>query len=124
MTEPANYVALGFWLQVGQAVGTAGVFLYVWWSNRSRVTQKKMETMKNDFDSKIATIKKDLTEHRKLKCEIHSTDLAALKTTLKLLPDQRDLRELSDGISSLTGRLKGIARAVDLLTQNELKGGD
>ena len=64
-----DYKALGFWLQLAQALVTVLVFLYVWLTNRQKANTAAIETMRdeigeelNEFQDRLIRVEKDI-EH-------------------------------------------------------------
>ena len=86
---------------------TAVLFVWVYLSNRHRVTVSKIDSLEKDT-------------HKRL--DNHSTRMTCLESDVKHLPSRAEINSLVDKIekmnallSRVEGRLEGINRAVDLM---------
>jgi len=111
-----NYEALRFWFGIVQFILTAGVWVYVWLSNRQRATTKRVQDLEK------------LTLER---LQEHDGWLNRLDTKLKYIPTRDDHSKLSDRIEDLhgdlheiSGVLSGLRRAVDLMNEHLLNRSD
>jgi hypothetical protein len=125
-----NYSALWFWFNVAQSAFTAGIGVYVWWSNREKVTAGKFSRLEKQVSDRVTkTELAELEREHKARLDRHRREM--VETTNKLLkmendichlPTQQDMRSLSGEISGLrsslgevSGKLGGVNRAVDLI---------
>lgn len=92
-----DYTAAKYWLDVAQLLGIIGVGVYTWWSNREKVTAKKF----GDHERRLTEVETCLKHPR---CEYHLGFESRLDTM------HGDIREL-------TGGIKGLRRAVDLMNE-------
>jgi len=93
-----DYSAWRFWFDVFQFIGICGLGIYTWWTNRERVTNKKFKE--------------------------HDQRLSALEKEISLFPSKKQYDALTDKIGGLhgdlkeiSGQLKGLNRAVDLMNE-------
>jgi hypothetical protein len=111
-----------FWFDVGQLIGTALLGVYVYVSNRHRVTNKRI----SETDDRVTALEKKIDK----RCLEHQAQTERIGAELRHLPSTADIRDLSAQLTVLTeklghldGRLTGINRAVDLLNQHHINGG-
>lgn len=97
-----NYAAWKFWLDVLLILINAAIGLYVWWSNREKVTNKRFDALTVRITEIEKKIERPCVNHVSFEARLDSID---------------------KGVAKIDGRLEGINRMVDLLTQNELSGG-
>lgn len=110
--EAADYSALRFWFSVFQWIITILVGLYAWWVARSRATSEAMAEQSKRIDE-------------------NSRRLDAVEKGLRDAPGHNDMTALRDDVASLradvrelNGTMKGMNRAVDLMTEHLMnKGG-
>lgn len=104
MPLPIDYPAWRFWFDFLQLSGICAVGVYTWWSNREKVTSKKF----GDLEERLAHVETAIAHPR---CEYH----LGFETRLDTM--HGDIREL-------TGGIKGLRRAVDLMNEYLInKGG-
>lgn len=141
-----DHEAVRFWISVLQFLGTIAIGVYVWWSNREKVTAKRFaalerEVAKRATDSdlkqaakeaadKIAVVNANLTKHQTERCGQHLNRTAALEVTVKGAPTHDDLgkvyeliNKVGGAVESLKGTMGGINNNVNLLVEHHLKGG-
>lgn len=135
-----NYEALDFGLKLLNLLGTMAVGVYVWLSNRNRVTNERITALQEHTDSGISGVRID-SAHRidaldkaiEARLDRHGNQLAQLEAHRQNAPGHSDLKRLHeriDGFSSdiarlegnfvgaingITGQLAGVQRTVDLL---------
>ncbi len=135
-----NYDALEFWLKVLNLVGTILVGIYVWWTNRNRVTNTRITEIEKGAGKQLRELRED-TAHRidhmdeaiEHRLDLYGNQLAQLEAHRMNAPGHNDLKRLHeriDGFSSdiarlegnfvgaingITGQLAGVQRTVDLL---------
>ena len=104
-----DYAKWEFWVKTAYAISQILLWVYVYMSNRRRVTMEKIEKLENKT-------------HQRL--EDQSTRLTCLESDVRHVPTQTDLAYLSRQINevngflkNLDGRLTGINRAVDLMNE-------
>lgn len=127
-----NIEAWRFYFQVAQALATIGVAIYVWWSNREKVTSQRFAALEKEVAERLK--KADLDEaklRRDSQCVEHKskTDHLAqaydhLHIEVSRLPDRREITNLDNSIKDLTkelgtleGRISGINRVADLMNE-------
>lgn len=93
-----NYQSLNFWFQVFQFLLTAAIGIYVWWTNREKVTNKRFSAAEN----RLAQLENDV-KHPPA-CTYHP------RLEERMDAVQGDTREIK-------GSLKGLAKAVDLINE-------
>jgi hypothetical protein len=106
-----------FYFQAIQFVGTILLGVYVWLSNRHRVTVDKIEAVKAENSKGL--------EKARTRMDGHDTRLTCIETEIRALPKGTDIAALSNRLAVqnallkyLAGRLKGIGRAVDLINEH------
>lgn len=121
-----------FIFQIGQAVATIGVAIYVWWSNREKVTSRRFAALEKEVAERLK--KADLDEaktSRDNQCVEHKSKTDALAKAydhlhieVSRLPDRREITNLDNSIKELTrelgtleGRISGINRVADLMNE-------
>ena len=140
---PTNYPQWKFYLDLLQMIGTVGVAMYVWWSNREKVTSRRFAALENEVAARVKLT--DLDKVRALrdqKCAEHKQDMKEftngnltrlgdaekkierIGSEIRNLPQHRHIMDLSTRIEQLhgdvhevSGSLKGISRAVDLMNE-------
>ena len=107
-----DYSALRFWFDVGQFFLTCAIGVYVWMSNRQKVTATRIKKMEADVGEGLLS---------------HGNRLTKLESDSGHIPSRLEMGSLSDKISGLSrelgkleGRLTGINRAVDLMNEHLL----
>lgn len=135
-----NFEAMDFGIKVCNMVATMAVGVYVWLSNRNRVTNERITALQEHTDIGLATVRTDNAKRVELlegamesRLDRHSDQLARLEVHRASAPGPNDLRRLHeriDGFSSdiarlegkfdgalagITGQLAGVAHTVDLL---------
>jgi hypothetical protein len=106
-----NYAAWKFYLDIILIAINAGIGAYVWWSNREKVTNSRFKKIEERVGKVEGTVA------RMPVCDNHTR----MEANDKHINDR--LESIDRGLSKIDGRLEGINRMVDLLTQNELSGG-
>lgn len=107
-----DYNAGRFWFQVFTWIAAVTAAAYAWWANRNRVTTTTLNRLDKRIDEiggRIGVVEKDM----------------------KQLPSQADIRKLHDDLSGLradvremSGTMRGLNRAVDLMTEHLINKGD
>lgn len=120
MTSPiTNYQPWIFAFNVFQFLLSSGLGIYVWWSNKEKVTNTRFDAQ----DKRITKIESDLqhpscARHQALDDKLSSSNKALdekLNTSNQSLNKRLD--ELHGDIRELTGSVKGLNRAVDLMNE-------
>jgi hypothetical protein len=91
-----------FWVDVVLIIINLGVAVYVWWTNRNKATNERFDELANRIGDIEKKIDRPCANHPNFEARLDSID---------------------KGVAKIDGRLEGINRMVDLLTQNELQGG-
>ncbi len=126
-----NYEAWRFWMGVAQLVGTLAIGVYVWWSNREKITNKRFRALETDVAKKTsAAAVQSLIEKHVPGCPNVSRTAAVdgkltrLEAELRSMPGRTEIQHLNDNMSRLSndmgklqGKLGGINRAVDLINE-------
>lgn len=106
MEAVTDYSALRFWLSVVQWTATILVAMYAWWVGRSRATSEALGEMSKAIEA----------AHRRLE---------GLERDLRDAPGHKDIHRMREDLSTLradvremSGTLKGMNRAVDLMTEH------
>lgn len=110
--EGFDYGALRFWFTVFQWAATILVALYAWWVGRSRATSEAMAEISKRIDEnsrRLELLEKDVRD-------------APGHTEIHALRD--DVASLRADVRELNGTMRGMNRAVDLMTEHLMnKGG-
>lgn len=127
-----NYPVWKFFLDLAQMLGTVGIAIYVWWTNREKVTSQRFAALEKEVAERIK--KSDLEEadrDRETLCNQHKQktaelekNYAALHIEVTRLPDRRELakldssiKELTEKLGNLDGRISGLNRVADLMNE-------
>lgn len=103
-----DYPVVKFWMDVAQFALTIAVWLYVWQSNRHRVTAERIEAIEEVQAAQGRSLER-LDEHIR-----HLPGHSDVGGIYKRIDDVHgDLRQV-------VGRLDGLSRAVDLINQHLL----
>ncbi len=99
--------AAKFWFQVAQTLITAALGVYVYISNRNRVTNERISSLERDMDTRI---------------DGHTERLARVESRLTAVPTHDDMAKLADKInrvaedtSRMSGELKGVNDTLRLI---------
>lgn len=110
----------------------AGIGLYVWWTNREKVTHARFEQLEKEVGKRVT--REDLqraVDARDGKCSTHQRETKtleqaynALHVEVSKLPSRSEIKELTDTMrdlnrqmGNLDGRMSGVNRAVDLINE-------
>lgn len=111
--EHMDYGAAKFWLDFGNLILTCVIGLYVWLSNRNRVTHERISALEKVFDQRV---------------DAHTAQLAALQAGQDHGPTHDDLKRLHEridetvaAINGLQGEFKGAAATLQLIHQHLLQ---
>jgi len=131
ITQP-NYPAWKLAFDLIQMLGTLAVAIYVWWTNREKVTSQRFAALekevaerlkKTDLDEAKATRDHQCKEH-KGKTDSLTQAYEHLHIEVSRLPDRREITNLDNSMKTLIeklgvmeGRMSGVNRAVDLINQ-------
>lgn len=127
MTPPINYTPWIFGFSIFQFLWSTILAIYVWWTNKEKVTNKRFELQ----DKRIAKIETGIEHPSCTRHQVLDDKLSASKQQLdeKIIASDRALNkrldELHGDIRELTGSVKGLNRAVDLMNEyliNKPKG--
>ena len=127
-----NYAAWWFWINVFQMIYATALGLYVWWTNRQKVTAARFLALERQVAERVTTQALDAADtKRDERCDKHrqrtslvEKNVIELQSELDHLPTQQQFNELNRSILALNGelkntvgRLEGINRAVDLINE-------
>jgi hypothetical protein len=113
VTPITNYQPWIFAFNVFQFLLSSGLGIYVWYSNKEKVTNKRFEAQ----DQRITKIETEVQHPPS--CTRHQT-LEDKLTDLNKASNHR-LDALHGDIRELTGSMKGLNRAVDLMNEYLIK---
>ncbi|WP_027714910.1 DUF2730 family protein [Desulfuromonas sp. TF] len=138
MAAEIDYTAWRFWFDILQVGGLVALGVYSWWKDREKVTSKRFAAMEREVAERAtkAALAKAV-ESMRAPCQRHleRTDNLEERATrvegeIRHLPSQSDHKELARRIEDvhadlheITGALKGLTRAVDLMNEHLLNGG-
>mgnify|MGYP001064062218 CR=1 FL=1 len=132
MTGDLNYDAWRFWREIVVLGAVFGNWIYTWWVNRAKVTEKRFRALEDEVKTRVTAIAlAELEEKRNTNCAAHGRRLAdneqavaRVGTELRHMPSRAELSRLADGMTQLSeklgkveGRLDGINRAADLMNE-------
>lgn len=126
-----DYTAWRFWLDIGQILWGLAVCVYVYLATRRKAMEQRFAGVETSLTRQIAALRTDIEAARKERANeienrcgrqieriaILERNEQTLEMKLNEMPSHRDIRQLSDNISQLNGRLEGINRAVDLINE-------
>lgn len=120
MTLPIiNYTPWIFAFSIFQFLWSTVLGIYVWWSNKEKVTNKRFEAQDKRItaiDTSIVTL---ASEVKHPNCARHA-DLEARHSASNQAYNLR-LDALHGDIRELTGGVKGLTRAVDIMNEFLIK---
>lgn len=105
-----NYEAAKFWLEVVLIVINLGLWLFVWNSNRNRVTNDKISELEARHNQELKEINKAIGD---------------LDGRLKLAIGARELKPIYERINSMAeqlGEINGKMHTLDLIHDYMIKG--
>lgn len=106
-----NYPAAMFWMNFTLAVINLVGVIYVWWTNKEKVTTAKFDELKAHINKVENSVKKiEVEVQHRPDCQYHGEF-------------ERRLDKLHGGINKVEGRLEGIGTSLDLIQQHLLSGG-
>lgn len=120
-----DYAAWRFWIDLGQIGATGAIGVYVWWTNREKVTSARFATLEEEVRKRlpVEALERARAE-RDAKCTAHQARTAGVELELRAIPTRAELAGLSHDIATLTqqlgrleGRLEGVGRAIDLVNE-------
>jgi len=106
-----DYEIAKFWLQVFVLIINFALWLFVWNSNRSRVTNEKITMLEKSLEEKI---------------EVHGNQMARMDERLKVAIGQTELKPVYDRINNMDkqlGEINGKMHTLDLIHECLMKGG-
>jgi Tfp pilus assembly protein PilN len=143
LTPTPNYPAWKLTIDLIQMFGTVAVAIYVWWSNREKVTSQRFAALEKEVSERVKRTEVDtIKSQRDKQCEQHKQDIKQneqsysgrliesekkierIGSEIRNLPGHRHIEDLSRRIEQLhgdvhevSGSLKGLSRAVDLMNE-------
>lgn len=110
-----DFQLLNFGFEVFQSVATACVGIYVYLTNRDKVTNDRITNLEDGVDKRL---------------DSHSDRLARLEEAVQHVPTHEDLgdihtriNDVAAGLSTLTGEVNGMHTTLNLIHQYLLNGG-
>ena len=124
-----NYPAWKLLFDLIQMLGTVGVAIYVWWSNREKVTSQRFAALEKEVaerakHTELADLHKELAgrvkrgdlqavkEQRDIQCADHKSETLSLRKSyaelhieVTRLPDRHEITNLNNSIKELTEKL-------------------
>ncbi|MEX3690118.1 hypothetical protein AB3X91_03685 [Paraburkholderia sp. BR14263] len=107
-----EYFSLAF--QVCDALATAAVGIYVYLSNKDKVTNDRISTLEASVDNRL---------------DNHGERVARVEEAILHVPTHEDLgsvhtriNEMGQGVHTLTGEVRGMHRTLMLIQQHLLSG--
>lgn len=133
-----DYPLLDFSLKAANLVVSVGVGLYVWLSNRNRVTHARITELQEKTSKSLAELKHEFNRDiTRLEDEVdarldgNGEQLARLEEALKQAPNREELRqihvrinEVSTQVTQLKGEFAGANNTLNLIHEYLLKGGN
>lgn len=98
-----NYDALRFWFDLLQFLLTGGVGIYVYLSNRQRVTSGRIRELEEDMDERL---------------DDHHQRLARVEEHIKHLPTHADIGAVHERLNAIHGELQNLAGVVSALNRS------
>lgn len=136
-----------FVFQIIQAVATAGVGIYVWWSNREKVTttkfsghDKRLTTLEStlaklaEADNKAGQALDSITRHKEtvskeleaVRLEVNKKSTCANHQRMETDNEKQfvSLDKMHASIRGISEKINGVANNVDLLLKHHISGGN
>jgi uncharacterized protein YPO0396 len=117
-----DYSALRFWFGVLQFAGTVAVGIYAWWVTRAKNTTKAIADVREDCQA-------DLT-HLDTKITANERRIDRLENNVDNMPSHNDMDGVKSELSGLRadvremgGTMRGLNKAVDLMTEHLMNRG-
>lgn len=110
-----DYTALKFWLDVVQIMGYLALTVYVWLSNRNRVTNARIGKLEDDMDLRL-----DRHGDRLIRLEVHA-GAAPTHDDLKRMHQRLDV--INGELQKLSGSSTQVSRTLELIHEHLLSGG-
>lgn len=132
-----DYPLLDFSIKFANLAVSVGVGLYVWLSNRNRVTHARITELQEKTSRSVKELKDEFSRDIKgMENEVDTRlggldqQLARLEEALKAAPDREELRqihvrinEVSAQVTRLEGEFAGANHTLKLIHEYLLKGG-
>lgn len=110
-----NYPAAMFWMNFTLAIINLVGVVYVWWSNREKVTTAKFDELKRHINQVEGTVKQiEIEVKHRPDCQHHQ----GFEDRLDAMNGKLNRIE-----GMVEGRLEGIGNSLDLIQQHLLNGG-
>lgn len=124
-----DYERWKLYFDIGQLVLTVLVWLYVWLSQRDRVTNrrfivlekellKRMEDMRDSMDIRMGSMREDVNT----RLGSHSNRITRLETVCDKAPNHQDLglvysdmKAIGSKVDDLTGQMKGVQKSLSMI---------
>lgn len=100
-----NYPAAKFWFDIVQTVFLIGYGAYLAWTEKNRVTHKRITELDKKYQSKFDGFAKEHEE----KCGNHHQRTAKIEVELSKAPTHKDLGEIHEKINAVHGSMKEMA---------------
>ncbi|MCY0966146.1 DUF2730 family protein [Parathalassolituus penaei] len=110
-----DYKALGFWLQLAQAVITGMVFVYVWLTSRQKANTAAIDKLREDLHGSINAL-----DDRLIRVE---RDVDHLPTHDDMSKLHTRVNEANENIKEMRGTLGQLNHTLQLMHQHMLNGG-
>ena len=130
MPAKIDYTAWRFWVDMANLAWGLAVCIYVWFQTRRKDIDQKFKTVGNNIKAMGTTIGERCERQCQRIDDLEKKDIA-IESKVDSMPGHNEVKELSDRInvlqgtiSELNGRLGGINRAVDLLNEHHINGGN
>ena len=127
MAVNVDYAAWRFWMDFGQWVFSFIIAVYVWVRTRRKSIEDRIVKARDEAKNAITKHGENMDRRcaaRLKMIEGIKEEERQLRLEIAKMPSQNDIKNLSEridilngGISELSGRLKGINRAVDLINE-------
>lgn len=141
-----DYEAWRFWRDNLQLAFTVILGLYVWWSNREKVTSSRFLSLEKEVAKRATAtelekakevaatglegVKAEVRKHQEERCGQHLTRTSKLEIQIENTPTHAHLGDIHERINGvkgsvdeMTGLMRAMAPQIKLLVEHHINGG-
>lgn len=121
--DGVDYAAWRFWLDGLQWLTTIAVGIYVFLSNRNRVTHDRISRMRSEVDERMDDHGERIAELAGI-CAHHPKHGDLSKVYDRIKDVDSTVADLGAGVADLKGEVKGMSNTLTLINQHLINQGD